>query len=372
MTNLYRLITSFVFCLLTPISLWSQQQPALNALSFKANAGLDIAKTTNGARNYLYGLHLSYDWGLAASNADWIRILNAKTLSLGVLWHNMNNMAETVEGQSYPFGQAIGLVAEVDFQLVQAGPVKLFFTPGVGLTYITETIFTQPETSTVGSHLNMALTGELGLEIPLNDRLSLLAATNILHYSNGGMQVPNGGINTINASLGLKTTLGNALAEDRKSKDPAFATAEGGSAELVVGMGRRGRYRTHGAFLRTGVYGGYNYFINQAIGFKGGVDMVYYHHVFDGERFDETFQYYASSYDRIRLGLSIGAEAAMGRFAVNGMFGRYLHFNSFHGMMWYWSSALRYYVKPYLGLQSTLYMHRIQADYLNWGVVLKI
>ena len=144
------------------------------------------------------------------------------------------------------------------------------------------------------------------------------------------------------------------------------------SGDVVVGLSRRGKYRTHGAFMRTGVYCGYNYYINQAIGFKTGLDMVYYHSVFNYDDFDATFQYYGSSYDRIRLGASAGAEVALGRFAVSGQAGRYLHFNSFHGIMWYWTSALRYYITPNIGLQSTLYMHHMQADYLNWGLAFKM
>ena len=94
--------------------------------------------------------------------------------------------------------------------------------------------------------------------------------------------------------------------------------------------------------------------------------------MFDTENFDATFQYYGSSYDRVRLGISAGAEVGLGRFAVNGMFGKYLHYRSFHGVQWYWTSALRYYLTPNIALQSTLYMHRVQADYLNWGAVFRI
>lgn len=350
----------------------AQQRQPLHALSFKPNYGVDLAKPQDNNRNYLYGLHVSYDRNLADSNQEWTKILNAKGVSFGVLWHQMANMKETIDGEDYPYGQAFGLLAEVDFQLFRVGPVNVLFTPGAGLTYITETIFTEPKTSTVGSHLNMALTAELGLDIPLNEHLSLSAAANVLHYSNGGIKIPNGGINTVHGSLGLKTKFGYPKQVNSTIKENEFRQLEGSSGEVVVGIGRRGRYRTHGAFMRTGVYGGYNYYINQAIGFKTGLDMVYYHSVFDYADFDATFQYYGSSYDRIRLGASAGAEVALGRFAVSGQAGRYLHFNSFHGIMWYWTSALRYYITPNIGLQSTLYMHHMQADYLNWGLAFKL
>lgn len=367
-----RLIMIIAWALAGFAHAWAQQPPSIHAISIKPSYGIDMANRGAAPRNYLYGLHASYDRDLSASSQIWTELLNAKALSFGVLLHQMDHMKEIVNGQAYTHGQAFGLLTEVDFQLLQAGPVAILFSPGVGITYITETIGTQPATTTVGSHLNLTITAELGLEVPISNRVRLTAAGNVLHYSNGGLKIPNGGINTVNGSVGIKTILGNDNPRAVSASGTTFGLSEGSSGELVVGVGRRGKYRTDDGFWRTGVYGGYNYYINPAVGFKAGMDMVYYHTVFDIDRFDETFQYYGSSYDRVRLGLSAGAEVAIGRFAANGMFGRYLHYNSFHGYKWYWSTAVRYYLTPNIGLQSTLYMHRVQADYFNWGVVVKI
>lgn len=364
-------VTSLSFLTFSFVNAWAQQAPSIHAISIKPTFGVDMANPGGSIRNFLYGIHASYDRDLSASDQPWVNLLNAKGLSFGVLWHNMDHMKETVDGQTYSHGMAIGVLSEVDFQLLQTGRVKLLLTPGMGLTYITETIDTQPTTTTVGSHLNLVLTAELGLEIPVSDRTSLSATANILHYSNGGLKIPNGGINTINGAIGVKTALGDAQrAPSARLND--FHPIVGGSGELVVGIGRRGKYRTRDGFWRTGIYGGYNYYLNQAFGFKAGMDMIYYHEVFDMNNFDATFQYYGSSYDRVRLGASAGAEVGLGRFAVNGMFGKYLYYRSFHGIQWYWTSALRYYLTPNIGLQSTLYMHRVQADYLNWAVIFRI
>lgn len=64
--------------------------------------------------------------------------------------------------------------------------------------------------------------------------------------------------------------------------------------------------------------------IGPSLGFRAGFDMVYYHTIFDDQRFEETFQYYGSSYDRVHLGLSIGSELALGRFGLVGQVGYYL------------------------------------------------
>lgn len=358
------------FFALLPILLFGQQPQS--AISVRPSYGLDIATPMlAGERNFQYGILASYHHSLEASAQPWTRLLNAKGLSVGVLWTNLRNMRELAEEATYDHGHAIGALASVDFRLLQAGPVSVSLVPGLGLSYLTKTINTQPATVTVGSHLNMALSAGLELEVPLGSDLSLLAGGNILHYSNGGMRVPNGGINTLNASLGLKKGFNTGQPQPSRH---SFEHIEGGSGELAIGLGRRGKYRSPGeGFYRTGVYAGYNYYFNQAFGLKAGFDMVYYHSVFDIDRFDETFQYYGSSYDPIRMGAALGIDVAMNRLVVSAMAGRYLHYNSFHeDINWYWTSGLRYYISRHIGLQSTLYMHRVQADYINWGVVFKI
>lgn len=366
-----------VFCMLAilvclPVLLLGQQ--AGSAISVKPSYGIDISNgSAAGERNFQYGLQASYHRSISAAPQSWAQLLHAKSFSVGLLWTNMRHMRELADETVYDHGHAIGALAEVDFQLLQLGEASLSLVPGLGLSYLTETVNTQPATVTVGSHLNMALSAGLQLEVPLGRGLSLLGGGHILHYSNGGMRVPNGGINTFNASLGLKQEFDTKASRPTHPGRP-FQHIEGSSGELVIGMGRRGKYRsTTEGFYRTAVYAGYNYYFNQAFGLKAGFDMVYYHTVFDIDRFDETFQYYGSSYDPIRMGLGVGFDVAMNRLVVSGLVGKYLHYNSYHeDVNWYWTSGLRYYITPHVGLQSTLYMHRVQADFINWGVVLKI
>src|SRR3546814_17912305 len=117
--------------------------------------------------------------------------------------------------------------------------------------------------------------------------------------------------------------------------------------------------------FKSGNYAGYNYRLKPLIDIKGVLNAVYYYTVFDPERHRETYQHYGTSYDRWRLGLSLGAAVKMGRFEVKGLFGRYLHYNSYHDIHYYWNSGLSYFFTPHLGMQSTLHMHRFQADFVD-------
>lgn len=344
-----------------------------HALSVKAQYGIDVnSDNPNRKDNHLYGLQVSYDKSLADINKEWVRVLNAKGLSFGVTWQNLNNMKETVDGVAYAGGQAFGGLAEVDFQLLKLGRARLLLTPGLGLAYLTENIFTQPATSTIGSHLNLMVTGELSLEVPVGPNTELVAGGHVQHYSNGGAVVPNGGWNMLTGSLGVKTALGHTDAST-DGRPEEYGHIERNSGELWFGAGVRGRYRDrHGKFFRSGMYAGYNFYINRAISFKAGSHVVYYHTVFDPERFDETFQYYGSSFDPIRWGVAAGADITMGPIVVNAMYGKYLHYRNYHNVKWYWVAGVRYYFTPNIGIQTTLNLHGVQADYANWGLILRI
>ena len=350
----------------------AQLDRSKHAISVKAQYGIDVnSDNPNRKDNYLYGLHVSYDKNVAHSNKEWVRVLNAKNLSFGVTWHNLHNMKETVDGVAYAGGQAFGALAEADLQLLKIGKVRLFATPGLGLAYITENIFTQPATSTIGSHVNLMITGALSWEVPVSSNTSLVAGGHIQHYSNGGVVVPNGGWNTLTGSIGVKMSVGNADAFMDEPED--YRHIEGNSAEIWFGMGVRGKYRDrHKKFFRSGAYAGYNFYLNRAISLKAGSHMVYYHTVFDPDRFDETFQYYGSSLDPIRWGVAAGADISMGPIVINAMYGRYLHYRNYHNVKWYWVTGVRYYFTPNVGVQTTLNLHGVQADYANWGLIFRI
>ncbi|WP_084163895.1 acyloxyacyl hydrolase [Olivibacter sitiensis] len=357
--------------------LLSRQLPAqetdhLNSLSIKANYGIDVGNgSTNRFKNYIYGLHVSYDKNVEYSTHRWINYFNVKNVSFGLLWHNMNHVFEIIDGKTYPAGQAIGVLAELDIQLIRIGKSRIYITPGLGGTFITENIFTQPQTSTIGSHFNFSITGELSAEMPLSSKTSLAAGVNIAHYSNGAIVVPNEGFNGLVGSLGIKTKLDKP--QNIKSEPENYHHLERNSIEFWLGTGVRGQYREKTAkFWRSGAYAGYNFFVNRALSLKSGMHMVYYHSVFDPTDFDKTFQNYGSSYDRVRLGVAVGADFTMGRLVVTGMYGKYLHYNSYHNIKWYWTYGLRYYLTPHFGLQTTHNLHMVYADYINWGLIFRI
>ncbi|HEY0770603.1 MAG TPA: hypothetical protein VGD31_09745, partial [Sphingobacteriaceae bacterium] len=82
-------------------------------------------------------------------------------------------------------------------------------------------------------------------------------------------------------------------------------------------------------------------------------------------------QYFATSFDPWRYGMSIGADIWLGKVAVMTNYGYYLKFNSQYNIKTYWNAGMKYYFNSWLGIQGKGYVHKVQADYLGLGLMFR-
>lgn len=328
-----------------------------------------LPENENVFNDRIAGFDMTYGFSLRGREDTWTRMLNAREFGISFSFRDLNRLDGHLDTSANSFGKAYGIAAQLEFELLDAGPVQFYLVPAVGISYISKSYFTDPDNRFIGSHLNQMLKAALQAEIPLGNQFSLLANVHVLHFSNGGFNIPNSGINSGNVSLGLKSRFDHL---PYKKKKDEFVPLQRSSFELAAGIGRRGVYESHKGMFKSGLYAGYNYWLNKVLDLKAGVDGVYYFTVYDPENRTATYQHYGTSYDRWRLGVSLGAAIKMGRFAVNGRYGRYLHYNSLHDIHYYWNSGVKYSITPRLGLQSTLHMHRFQADFVDLGLAVKL
>src|SRR5690606_9463183 len=105
---------------------------------------------------------------------------------------------------------------------------------------------------------------------------------------------------------------------------------------------------------------------------RGGLNAAYYATDFDPQRRNATSQQFGSSYDPSRLRRSLRVGVKISRVAVRRTARRYLHFNSLHDINYYWNAGGTFFLSPHWGVQSTLHMHRFQADFVDLGLAVKI
>jgi hypothetical protein len=323
----------------------------------------------------LYGLDLAMQKNLDYDIPEWARIARVNSYGVELVLRNFDDFKGINDTISNSLGSAAGLLAQVELKVLKIGRTEVIFTPAAGISYSTKTFFTNSQNRFIGSHINEMLKADVGAQIALSPSLAFLAGVGYVHLSNGGYLVPNGGLNTVNAYLGLKIRpayKNNHVGHNSEPGKP-FQTLQRSSFEFMAGFGQRGVFEQKRAKYRSGFFVGYNYYINDFITLKGGFDAIYYYTVFDRLQMTETFQNYGTSYDRWRTGVSVSSDFNFWRLTINTQLGKYIHYNRyFENATWYWGFGPTFYITPHIGIQAKTYMHFAQADFINYGLVVRL
>ncbi len=360
------LIILFTFCLHC-----AHAQDSQNSIELSGTAGLNIFTPQKDLiSGNVYGFEGAYHFGTANMKSPFVKALNLQSIDIVASYRNMEGTSLTgVPDTKGILGSNFGVLGRIEIGVAQAGPVKLLFTPGFGLGYSTQTYFTNHKDIVVGSHLNAALQVGLKLYTPVTASTGIQAGVDLFHYSNGGSRIPNQGVNAYSVSLGIV----------QKLRQPGMAKGDStghyykSSFEIGGDLGSRGVFESRDVLGRSGLYAGYNYQLSHVFSLKLASDAVYYFTDFNPAKYNYTFQNYGTSYDRWRVGLSLGGDLWLGRLALMGNYGHYLHFASYYpNNQWYWTTGFKYYVTPWLGVQMKTYFHHTQADYVGYGLLFRI
>ncbi len=317
----------------------------------------------------IQGGELGYHFNMAANQADYIRMLNISAIDIMASYRSLQSLTiDNNLASRGSLGDAYSVIGKLEILLLKTGPVKLLFTPGFGVTYSTINYFDN-QNPLVGSHLNM--TTQVGAKIftSITSSTGIQAGVDLFHYSNGGIRIPNNGINSFNISLGLVQSIN----QPGPSAEPhPFQNDHKSAFEFGFDVGARGAYQSKNELYRSGLYAGYSYRLIPIVSLKGGFDAGYYFTVYDPKNSLNTFEAYGTSYDKWNAGVSVGADLWLGRLAVMGCYGYYLYFNSFYHNKTYWSPGLKYQVLPWMALQGKSYIHIHEADYLGFGLLFDV
>lgn len=331
-------------------------QHAIN--SFSANQ--------NKLQGNAFGGEVSYHYNVNRNPKKWSSDLGIRSIDVTFNYKRMadvTRVANPIEGE---FGDSYALLGGLTFPLFNVSKVDVAFTPGFGILYAGESWFSN-ENPVIGSKLNFGLKAGLKASVPLGKKTAIAANLDVLHYSNGGTRVPNNGLNVV--SVGLSVS--RAINEDVEVSKPSFDKDgyKKHTFDLGVNIGRRGVYQSRDGLYRTGLYGGYNYRLTSYLAFGAGVDAVYYHTLYDPNRNLETYQSKASSFDRWRIGAAIGPDLWMGKLAFMAKYGYYVHYNSLLPIKTYWTAGAKYKLNNWLALQSKIYIHETEADFVGFGLL---
>lgn len=339
-----------------------------NSIGFSTLSGLDVFSPDHVLiRGRSYGAELGYSISMKQNTADWTKRLRVDAVSIIAGYRNMSQVLikDSLESKGF-LGDVYTITAGLNISLFKSGRTNLFLTTDAGFTYSTSSYF-KDGNPIVASRLNFSPKLGLKAKTRLAGSTSLLLSANIFHYSNIAVKVPNNGVNSLEVSLGIvKDLKKNSPKQDeiKEAGDPLRSFFEAG-----LDIGRRGSYKSLEGNWKSGFYLGYNYKLNPTLSLKIGADAVYYYSAFDGS--EKSDQYFATSFDPWRYGLSAGTDIWFGKLALMTNYGYYFKFNGKYDIKTYWIAGFKYFFNSTLGIQGKGYVHKVQADYLAFGLMFR-
>ncbi len=331
----FRLVILFAIFL----SCGFQSAHSQNSLEFSVLSGLNVFSPGHVLiKGKSYGAEIAYNVSVSEKNADWVKRLRVDGLGIAAGYRNMGGVLirDSVESKGF-LGDVYTLSARMNIALLRPGNTKLLLTSDAGVTFSSSSYFIDGN-PIVSSRINFSPKLGLKFQTLLSGSTSIVASSNIFHYSNIAVRVPNNGVNSFEVSLGLIKRF------KERSGTSSASQAVGDNLksffEAGVDIGRRGTYKTYSGNWKSGFYLGYNHKLNPTVSLKAGADAVYYYTVFDGS--NETDQYIATSFDPWRYGLSAGSDIWFGKVALMTNYGYYLKFNGKYDVKTYWNAGLKY------------------------------
>lgn len=352
-----------IFCYLT-LPVFGQNQQ--NSLGVNLQKSIAFLPPENKMEGNVFGFEIIYKINTLNKNLEWAKILHVQSVDVILNYKNMQDLK--IKGIPNKFGDSYAGLAGLNISLLQYKSVQLQFAPALGIGYSGKTFFTDGN-ELIGSHINFFSSAALSIETRLNKNTKLSTGITALHYSNAAIRVPNLGTNAGYLSIGIiknlnTTAVLNTINND-KEKPQAFKKY---NLELSANFGKRGVYKAKGSLFKTGFYGGFNYKINRVFGLGTGFDAVYYHTVYNPDKINEPYQSNASSFDRWRLGYSLGPTIWLGNFGIEAKYGFYIYYNNPQNNKTYMTTGLKYRLSKHFDVQAKMYVHKVEADHVGFGL----
>jgi hypothetical protein len=127
----------------------------------------------------------------------WEELYNFPEIGFGYQYFNLGNPQE--------LGSAQGLFGLIKFKLINHKTNFLKTHLGFGVGYVSKPFNVEDNYKNllVGSRINATITTGIEYQIRLSKKSEIISGINLTHYSNGGSNVPNMGINLAMLNIGL-------------------------------------------------------------------------------------------------------------------------------------------------------------------------
>ncbi|MDD3320916.1 MAG: acyloxyacyl hydrolase [Paludibacter sp.] len=393
----------FIILFLTTLS----QAQTNTAYQFKAEYiyGSILKHTVhleNLVKDPVQGAELAIEWKTMGEK-PWHQYYNFPTLGIGLVGLDLGNPEM--------LGQLLAIYPYMNLKLINTGFFKLNLKAGVGASFLNKRYNNTPHlentlsspngelnqaNAAIGSILNIYFAGGGNMEVPLFSGLSLVAAYNWNHASNGSFFQPNSGINMLNASVGF-TYFPSFKTYIAPQKKGTSSLPQKFSFDVIVSGGARELYYKDDkmypiASLAFGAYRQLGNNLRLGMGIDGFYDGVYN----GNTMFKRTFLTTDELKNKIRVGLSLRPELVFGKLSAGMHFGLYLYnplknlepcdsqgelinstqkkpliysYNIDNEDGWFYTRAsLKYAFSKHYFISLGLKTHLQKAEFIEWGL----
>lgn len=270
---------------------------------------------------------------------------------------------------SKKLGNQLGLVFHFKNKIAGQKNSILYYRIGAGLGYVEKRfdLYTNNQNNLLSSRINFVLNGRVGYEYKFANNISGFTGIDLLHFSNGGMKLPNQGINIPNIFLGFRYHFEENIAKNTlKDQDndykywlAIFNLAAGSKMEYPVDNPNK-------PVFAFSAYAGRRLTYKSTL--VAGLDLIY----------DGTMLYWGDStqienrWNYTKMGIAAGHELSIGKLTLITHIG-YLAYRPIvvlSGL--YQRYGVRYYLFENLAASVAMKAHYGAADYVEWGITYRL
>lgn len=269
-------------------------------------------------------------------------------------------------------GDAMGLLYIFNFPLsYRSDNIQSLFRVGTGLGWVTKT-FDRVENNQnllISTHLNASIQFAYEMQVKLAKNLHSNIDIGITHFSNGSTESPNLGINNGSASIGLNYFLCPKKINKQNIAMPAIDKAIHYDLVLAAGSDERDPPGTPHYLASTLSFVALKQVSSKR--FLGiGLD-VFYDQSVKARMITDSIPFH-SDLDAIRSGIYFDHELVLGRTSVIVQIGVYIIDNYKRDGAIYDRFGYKYRFTKNLFANLTLKAHYAKADFIEWGIGVKI
>jgi hypothetical protein len=265
-------------------------------------------------------------------------------------------------------GKVFGLLPFVEFKLTESRNQELNVRLSSGLGYVTRKWNLEENllNKATGSHLNAAMRVHFMYHKKVTENIELTGLLGMTHFSNGNFRMPNLGVNSVEAGIGL-----NFNPKGKPSTSYPFApdsSARTNRTEIQISGATKVTGLVYGKRIYVGQVGLRQHFrCRQKSRFSAGFDVFY-----DRGHFYRDNPDNAQGKPRIKetteLGILLGHSLLMGNLQLITELGTYLYAPEWNKGLFYQRIGFKYEINQNWALRSILKTHFARADYFEWGI----